>query len=189
MTVRSFSLKARAVTVGLLAAAAVLGFSQSGDAALTGTINVSAIVAQACSITTARDGSLGTTLSTALSASGSQTVTVGSVTQNCNKKAGYTLTVASTNCVAGTGAKLVNTTADEYQAYSVTFQNPSSDTQANLLASTCDPANGRVVANTKVSGDSSTIAIVFTPGVNGSPGALPAAGTFSDTLTINMVVN
>jgi hypothetical protein len=192
---RAFSLKARIAVVGLFAAAAVIGFSQTGNAALEGTINVTAAVPQNCSITTAADSSLATALSTALTSTGAQTVTVGTVSQSCNKKAGYTLTVTSTNCtstVAGAtaGAKLVNAAtvgSEEYQMYTVGFTNPSGST-SGLLASSCTAATGRDVTGTKVSGQSSSVVISFTTGVNGNAGEVAGAGTFSDTLTIDMTV-
>jgi hypothetical protein len=196
-TMRAFSLKARIAGIGIAVAVAVLGFSQASNAALEGTINVTAAVPQNCSITTAADSGLATALATALTTTGSQTVTVGSVSQTCNKKAGYTLTVTSSNCATTTvgsatataGAKLINSAAgsEEYQLYSVGFTNPSGST-SGLLASSCTAATGRDVTGTKVSNQSSSIVINFTTGVNGVNGDIAGAGTFSDTLTIDMTV-
>jgi hypothetical protein len=198
MTMRPYSLKAQFAAAGILAAAAVVGVSGAAFSAQTGTITLSASVAQNCSITTAADSSLATALSSALTGSGTQTVTIGTVSQACNKKAGYTLTVSSASCLttavgsvtAPTGAKLINsaTGVEEYQPYSVAFTNPSGSNATNLLASTCSAQIGRDVSGKKISNDSSTLAISFTPGVNGVNGDVAGAGTFTDTLTIDMSV-
>jgi hypothetical protein len=197
-TMRAFSLKARLAGIGIAAAVAAFGFAHSGSAAVSGTINISASVNQNCSITTAADSSLATALSNALTSTGAQTVTVGTVAQSCNKRAGYTLTVSSGNCTTTTigsvtatpGAKLINAAAgsEEYQLYSVGFTNPSGTSPASLLQSSCSAALGRDVTGAKVSNQTSTITISFTTGVNGVAGDVAGAGTFSDTLTIDMTV-
>ena len=195
MTTRPYSLKAQLAALGVVAAAALIGASGTAFSAQTGTINVSASVAQNCSIVTTADSGLGTALTTALTGSGAQTVTVGTVAQSCNKKAGYTISVSSANCSATTvgsatapvGAKLINseTGSEEYQTYSVSFTNPSGANPTNLLATSCTAAIGRNVAGSKVSNQSSDVKISFTTGVNGD---VAGAGTFSDVLTIDMTV-
>lgn len=193
---RPYSLKVQLAAIGVLAAAVVVGVSGAAFSAQTGTINVSASVPTTCNIVTAADSGLATALSTALTSTGAQTVTVGTVTQNCNKKAGFTLTVTSLNCsstVAGAtaGAKLINAAtpgSEEYQTYSVAFTNPSGTNPTGLLSSACTAAVGRDVTGAKVSDQSSTIGIAFTTGVNGVGGEVAGAGTFSDTLTIDMTV-
>jgi len=119
---------------------------------------------------------------------GVQRVTVGTVLQSCNKKAGYTLSVASTNCAAApTGAKLIGTAVGESLAYSVEAQNPttggSTPSVTGLLASTCTNQNVRVVSNAKIDGATSTVFANYT----GDAGL--SADTYQDTLTFTMNVN
>lgn len=116
-----------------------------------------------------------------------QRVNVGRVTQNCNKKIGYYLRVASTNCTASpTGAKVIDPTPDpdEYLVYSVEFVNPSGASPTGLLNTACDDTDnlGREVTNQKISGDVSQVWVNFT----GS--STLGAGTYEDTLTITMTV-
>lgn len=197
MTMHAHSTKARLAAAGVLAAALVLA-SESIFPAQTGQIAVSASVDQSCGIATAADPGLPSTLSRALTTPGSQVVIVGSVTQTCNKRAGFTLTVSSLNCATAAlgslapaiGAKLINGSpgGEEYQMYSVAFTNPSGASPSGLLATICAPALGREVTGFKVAGEISTIAIAFTTGVNEVGGDIAGAGTFSDTLTVEMTV-
>lgn len=119
---------------------------------------------------------------------GAQRVTVGTVSQNCNKKAGYTLVVSSANCAAApTGAKLVGTVGGEALAYSVESQNPTTGGSAagvtGLLATSCTAQNARVVSNAKITGENSTVFVNYT----GNAGL--GADTYQDTLTLTMNVN
>ncbi|MGE5538402.1 MAG: hypothetical protein ACM30I_07275 [Gemmatimonas sp.] len=199
MTLNVETLKTHHVfALGVLAVGAVIVLAKLVLSAVTGTIVISASVSENCAITTAADSGLAASLNTALTTTGSHSVTVGSVTQSCNKKAGYTLEVTSENCpttVLGSlapavGAKLMNTAAgnEEYQRYSVTFTNPSGTSPTGLLASTCTAALARDVTGTKVASQLSSVSIVFTTAVNEISDEIAGAGTFSDTLTIHMTV-
>ena len=117
-------------------------------------------------------------------------VEVGTVLQNCNKKDGYTLTVASNNCTTGTaGAKLIGLTHGEVLPYSVEFSNPatggSQTTVQNLLSSACAGATvitGRDVANAKIKDETSHIFVNYTGNAD------LAADTYEDTVIITMTV-
>jgi hypothetical protein len=122
-------------------------------------------------------------------------VTVGTVTQTCNKKAGYKLVVSSANCASDGGAKLVGSgDPAEVVQYTVAFDNPtdggSTDT-SGLLGSTCSEGGSpttthtlaRAVADYKPSNQDSTVAVSY------EVGATIGAGTYTDTLTITMTVN
>lgn len=197
MTLHAHSPKARLAAVSALAAALVLA-SESIFPAQTGQIPVSATVGQGCGIATTVDVGLPSALGRALTTPGSHIVTVGSVIQTCNKKAGFTLAVSSLNCpttalgslAAAAGAKLINGSpgSEEYQMYSVTFTNPSGANPAGLLATICTPAIGREVTGAKVAGQSSSIDIAFTTGINDVGGDIAGAGTFSDVLVFEMSV-
>ncbi|MGE5538400.1 MAG: hypothetical protein ACM30I_07265 [Gemmatimonas sp.] len=191
MTVIPQSLK-RAAAVGILAAAALAVLLGGARAATTAAFNVAASINETCSLTAAPDSSLATNLVAALTSTGAKTVTLGTVTQTCNNGKGFTLTVSSTNCstttigslTAPSGAKLVNA-GQEYQLYSVAFTNPSGINPTGLLASSCTPATGADFSK-KATGQVSTIRINFTTAANGNTGEIAGAGTFFDTLTINL---
>lgn len=120
---------------------------------------------------------------------GAQHVTVGTVVQSCNKKSGYTIAVTSANCASPSpnGAKLVGSSGGEKLTYSVESHNPSTGgstpTVTGLLASSCSGQNARVVSNTKISAETSTMFVNYTG--NASLGA----DTYQDTLTFTMNVN
>jgi hypothetical protein len=119
---------------------------------------------------------------------GVQHVTIGTIGQSCNKKAGYTIAVTSTNCpTAPAGAKLVGSAGGETLAYSVESQNPttggSTAVVTGLMASGCSAQNARVVSNAKISTETSTIFANYT----GS--ASLGADTYQDTITFTMNVN
>jgi len=140
--------------------------------------------AQNCAITVAADAAA---TSLPLTTAGAQRVQVGTVTQSCNKKAGYTLSVTSANCAAApTGAKVADSVGGEYLAYSGEFANPttggSTASVTGLLASACTSQVGRDVTNAKITGEVSTVFVNFT----GS--AALGAGTYTDTLTVALAV-
>ena len=117
-------------------------------------------------------------------------VEIGTVLQNCNKKDGYTLTVASNNCATGTaGAKLIGLTQGEVLPYSVEFSNPatggSQTTVSNLLSSACSGATvitGRDVTAAKIKDETSHVFVNYTGNADS------AADTYEDTLVITMTV-
>lgn len=181
MNTKTYVRAALAVVIG----AGVLA-APSVRAQQTGTITLTGTIAQQCSVVvTATTGALNLDLS-----SGSRRVEVGSGMQNCNKKAGYSIRVASANCATGTaGAKLAGAAGGESLRYSVEFNNPttggSQPTVTGLLASACTGTSvitGRDVTNSKVSGELSRVFVNYT-----GDSAL-AADTYTDTLTITMVV-
>lgn len=122
--------------------------------------------------------------------SGNKRIQIGSVVQNCNKRAGYTLHVQSQNCAGGTpGAKLIGTIYGESLRYSVEFNNPttggSQATVTGLLADACSGAAaviGRNVTNSQIKEETS---FVF---VNYSGNSQLAADSYTDTITITLVV-
>jgi len=141
-------------------------------------------VAQNCTINVVTDAQA---QSLPLAATGAQHVRVGIVSQACNKKVGYTLTVASDNCPqVPTGAKVSDAISGESLSYSTEFGNPTTGgSQAavtGLLANACGNQIGRDVTNAKIQDEQSVIFVNFT-GSN----AL-AAGTYQDMLTITMNV-
>lgn len=117
-------------------------------------------------------------------------VEIGTVLQNCNKKDGYTLTVASNNCATGTaGAKLIGLTNGEVLPYSVEFANPatggSQTTVLNLLSSSCAGATaitGRDVTAAKIKDETSHVFVNYTGNAD------LAADTYEDTVVITMTV-
>lgn len=141
-------------------------------------------VAQNCTISVAADAQA---TNLPLTTVGAQRVQVGTITQRCNKKNGYTLSVTSTNCAtAPAGAKVADPVGGEYLAYAAEFSNPTTGgSQASvtgLLAAVCSGQYGRDVTNSKISGEISTVFINFT----GTDEL--GAGTYQDTLTISMNV-
>jgi hypothetical protein len=199
MAVHPLSVKIHLITTIAAVLAMVILVTRSLLSAQTGTIAVAASVDQACSVVAAADPALPSVLTTALTTTGTHSVIAGTVAQSCNKKAGYILTVSSLNCPARAvgnlnapaGAKLINGSPanEEYQMYSVTFTNPApSPPMVGLLDTSCVPAVGRDVTGVKVTEQVSTIAIVFSTAVNQVGGDTAGAGTFSDTLTLDMSV-
>lgn len=170
-----------ALTVG-----AAICIAAPASAQQTGTITLTGTVAQQCTVVvTSTAGALNLDLST-----GTKRIEVGTGVQNCNKKAGYSIRVASANCATGTvGAKLAGATGGESLRYSVEFGNPttggSQATVTGLLAAACTGTSvitGRDVTNSKVSAETSHVFVNYT-----GDSAL-AADTYTDTLTITMVV-
>lgn len=156
----------------------------SNAASAAATISLTGSVAANCAISVTADPAAANLTLTGTA----QHVTVGTLTQNCNKKAGYTIVVTSANCASPTpaGAKLVGTTGGEKLSYSVESHNPttggSQATILNLLASACTSQNARDVAGTKISAETSTVFVNFTGD------ATLGADTYQDTLTFTMTV-
>jgi hypothetical protein len=120
---------------------------------------------------------------------GAKRVAIGTILQNCNKKAGYTVVVTSTNCAtpAPTGAKLVGISNGDKLSYSVEATNPttggSAPTVTGLLASSCTAQKVRVVTESKVSGETSSVFINYTGSSSLSD------DTYQDTLTFTLNLN
>jgi len=121
-------------------------------------------------------------------------VSVGSVDQDCNRLAGYKLWISSANCVVGSGAQLKGAIVSPEQVhYTVKFDNPNTAGAGDvdftgLLATVCNlaPVAGTIardVSNYKVPTETSDVFISYTV-----PGTL-GADTYTDVLTINMVLN
>ena len=148
-------------------------------------IQLTGTVAAVCNIVVTADARA---MTLPLTTVGPQHVQVGTIAQNCNSKAGYTLVVTSANCAAApVGAKLINTVSVENLPYTAEFVNPTTGGSGadvtGLLATSCTLQIGRAVTNAKTNAESSTVFVNFT----GVP--LLASGTFADTLTIVMNVN
>jgi spore coat protein U-like protein len=169
---------------GILGAAAIAACAWTGAQAAS-QIVLTGTVGQNCTITvTPATGAATLDLATA----GAHRVQVGTVTQTCNKKAGYTVAVTSATCAAApAGAKVTGAAAGETLSYSVESNNPttggSTATITGLLAATCTGQNARAVANAKISGENSTLYVNYT-----GNGTL-SADTYQDTLTLTMNVN
>lgn len=154
----------------------------------TGNVPLAGSVAQNCTISvtpTAEASNLDLS-------DGAKRVRVGDVLQNCNKKAGYRLTVDSDNCGTGTpGAKLIGTGASpENVRYSVEFNNPTTGgSQAivtGLLSDQCTGDAyilGRAVAGAKIRNETSNIYINYA----GDSGL--AADSYTDIVRLIMTVN
>lgn len=178
----------------IVAAAAILGVAaivywtlsdRNVTAQLAGNIPLAGIVGPSCSVSV-----------TALPAASNLNLTggavvdlqVGTVTQNCNASAGYTLTVTSANCDVTNGAKVVrNGSPTDLLEYAVEFHNPATGGSAtevtDLLATACANQIGRSVTGTAIFAEQSQVYLNYT----GS--ASLAAGTYQDTLTITMTTN
>ncbi|MCX5786976.1 MAG: hypothetical protein NTX64_00475 [Elusimicrobia bacterium] len=105
-----------------------------------------------------------------------------------NGNASYSLVVASGNCLLSqAGAKLMDSSTMGSVRYSVEFDNPatggSQPVVTGLLATSCSNADGRDVAKTKISNESSAVFINFT----GS--TLLWSGTYGDTLSLTLNMN
>ncbi len=154
----------------------------------TGNIPLSGTMAQNCTITVTA-----TALASALSLSdGAKHALIGHIIQNCNKKAGYQITIDSDNCGTGTpGAKLIGlATTPESLNYSVEFNNPttggSTATVTDLLSTACTGDTyvlGRATSGEKISNESTAVY------ANYSGDSLLAADSYTDTLRITMMVN
>lgn len=167
-----------------LTAAVIAGLNGFDVFEAANTIVLQGTVAHNCSIVVTQDAAAS---SLPLGTAGAQRVRVGSVQQTCNKRVGYTISVASQNCGAQpTGAKVIDPASNEYITYSTEFQNPTTGgSQASvtgLLTQACSGQFGRDVAGAKVSGETSTVFVNFVGSETLS------AGTYQDTLTITMNV-
>lgn len=148
------------------------------------TILLQGTVAQNCTLSVTTDA---VAANLPLTTPGAQHVQVGSALQSCNKKIGYTLNLAATNCAAApVGAKVVDTVSTEVLAYSAEFANPTTGGSVaevtGLLATACNAPTARDVTNFKVDSETSAIFVNFTGN------ALLASGTYQDTLTITITI-
>jgi hypothetical protein len=163
-------------------------FPGLASAQQSGNIPLAATVAQNCTIAvtpTAAAGNLDLS-------DGVKRVQVGTILQNCNKKAGYRLTVDSDNCGTGTpGAKLIGAALPpDTLSYSVEFNNPPTGGSAlsvtDLLSTQCTGDAfilGRATSGAKISNENSTVYANYT-----GDSAL-GADSYSDTIRITMTVN
>lgn len=173
---------------GLSIAALIGAFAPSmASAQQTGSISLAGSIAQNCTITVTA-----TAQASELDLTTTSRVRVGDILQNCNKKAGYRLTVTSDNCATGTaGAKLIGAGASpENLRYSGEFNNPttggSQATVTGLLSTACTGDTfvlGRSVTNAKINAETSGVFVSYTGD------ASLAADTYSDVLRITMVLN
>ncbi len=138
-----------AATAALLAAASPAAANTQGTLQLNGT------VAQVCTISV-QDGNQSLNIS-----GGENTKQVGTVTENCNRGAGYSIAVTSANA-----GRLVS--GNNFVAYSVTY-----DGQANAV--------GQTVARTAAQFNKVSPVAVTMPA---NPTAI--AGTYADTLTFTI---
>ena len=159
----------------VIAMAATLMAATAANAALTGNVALSGNVPQNCSIAVTATGNSGIDLSTTTA-----DLQVATVAEDCNKKAGYAISVTTTNGVAAsasTGLFNGDTGGNtDTVAYSVKY-----DSSALTFTNGAD-ASART-ASDKVNGQVSPVTISFT----GAPTA--AADTYADTLNFTMTVN
>lgn len=178
----------RGNTIFFWIAGLLVVFATSAFAQQSGNIPLAATVAQNCTISVTP-----TAAASNLDLSdGSKRILVGDLLQNCNKKAGYSLTVDSDNCSTGTpGAKLIGAAAtpDELN-YWVEFNNPTTGgSQAvvtGLLSTQCTGDTytlARDVSGDKVRDETSNIYVNYT----GDSGL--AADSYADVIRITMTVN
>lgn len=161
------------------------GFSAVPQSCAAQTILLQGVVGANCTISVTPNASA---LTLPLTVTSAQHVQVGTVLQNCNKKTGYTLTVASANCAtAPIGAKVIDPVSTAILPYSVEFDNPTTGGSlaivTSLLGNTCTNIIGRTVASALIAAETSSVYVNYT----GS--ALLAAGTYQDTLTITLNLN
>ena len=178
----------RALSVAALAFGALF-IPSLAQAQQTGNINVHGSIGLSCTITVTDDN---VNLNLAVSTAGLGTK-IGSILQNCNKLAGYDLTVSSANCTTGTpGAKMIGAAPvnPENLPYSVSFFNPTTGSSTanvtGLLGGACTGPliiEGRTVTNAKINNETSNVYASYT--ANGSL----SADSYSDVLTITMTVN
>jgi hypothetical protein len=173
------------------AAVAALSFGlmlpQLPKAQAANTLNLRGVAGTVCTIDVTPDPG-NANLNLPITTAGLQTVSVGTVTQNCNFPTGYQLTVTdigiqcnATPAPLGVGAKLFDGTT-HYLAYSVNSINPGPATVTGLLGAACAGQVARDVG-TVVTAQNSTIEVVFT----GDP--LLASGTYTDILTFTMTTH
>lgn len=185
---RPFGKHTRATLFGvaLVIGASAVGTDARLSAAAAATLTLTGSITQNCTVNVTADPGA-TTLN--LTAAGAQRVQVGTVSQSCNKKAGYTIAVTSSHCASPTpaGAKLQGSVGSETLRYSVESNNPttggSTATVTGLLATSCTNQNARTVTNAKINGENSTFFVNYTGD------STLAADTYQDTLTITMNVN
>ncbi|MHB1204667.1 MAG: hypothetical protein ACYCZX_03790 [Rhodospirillaceae bacterium] len=169
-----------AAATALVAMVAAASVSQAQT-----TIPLSGTAGAICTIAVTPDTAPGHSTSLPITAPGAQTVLVGTVLQSCNLVAGYTLTVASSNCASvPTGAKLIESVSSSNLPFSVNSVNPatggSTVNVTGLLGSACTAQLARDVTGAAVTGETSTMSVAFT----GSATLFP--GTYQDTLTFTM---
>ncbi|MHB1204672.1 MAG: hypothetical protein ACYCZX_03815 [Rhodospirillaceae bacterium] len=173
----------------LTAAAATLAtlLASAGVSQAQTTIPLSGTAGAICTIAVTPDTSAGHSTSLPITVPGPppQTVVVGTVLQSCNLVAGYTLSVTSSNCLSvPVGAKLIESVSSSNLPFSVNSVSPATGTATpsvtGLLGSACLAQLARDVTGAAVSGENSTISVVFT----GSATLFP--GTYQDTLTFTM---
>ena len=156
-------------------AATLMVAAGPASAALTGNIGLSGNVPQNCTISVTATGNSGIDLSASAT-----DLQVATIAEDCNKKAGYVISVSTTNGVAAsasTGLFTGDTSGNtDTVAYSVKY-----NASALTFVNGADSSARSVTA--KVSGQVSPVTISFT----GAPTA--AADTYADTLNFTMTVN
>ncbi|MDG3444449.1 spore coat protein U domain-containing protein [Nitrospirillum amazonense] len=137
-----------AAVVASTALASSLLAALPASAATSGTIKLNATVAQTCTVAVTDAGATLNILS------GSSNVAVGSVVENCNDGAGYTITVASANNgtlkSSATGAQAISytTSYDGTNGSGASFAVTRSGAQFNKTSavSVTVPANAQAIA-------------------------------------------
>ncbi|MBM3536043.1 MAG: hypothetical protein FJX60_23780 [Alphaproteobacteria bacterium] len=119
---------------------------------------------------------------------GPHRVQIGSVTQNCNGRRSYALSISSANCTQSpTGGKLIEPGSGSYLPYSGEFNNPTTGGSApvvtGLLESSCIAQIGRRVEQGVIANEVSAVYVNFIASET------MASGTYQDTVTISIATN
>jgi len=160
----------RTLRSALLAVAAV-AFAGVAHAGTTGTVNLSGTIGQSCNITVSAAGNTGLNL-----AANATATSVATVTEACNDKLGYNVTLVTTNGTT-TGLFKGPSGNNDTLAYTVTYNGAAktfASGSTNITTATARTAPGGVAK---------TLAISFTG--NSSLNA----DTYTDTLTLTMTAN
>ena len=153
-------------------AAALVIAASAAQAGTTGSVNLSGSIGQSCNLTVVAQ-SIASTLDLTATTAGT---TVANVTENCNDKLGYNVSLATTNGTT-TGLFKGPSGNTDTLAYSVTYNGVAktfTSGSVNATTATARTAPGGVVK---------ALAIAFT----GT--STLNADTYTDTLTLTMTAN
>ncbi len=154
------------------AAAALLIAAGAAQAATTGSVNLSGSVGQSCNITVSAQ-SIASSLDLTTTSAGT---TVANVTETCNDKLGYNVSLATTNGTT-TGLFKGPSGNTDTLAYTVTYNGVAKTFSSGSTNATT------ATARTAAGGVTKALAIAFT----GSSSL--NADTYTDTLTLTMTAN
>ncbi len=161
----------RTLRSALYFAAAVVAVAGGAQAATTGSVNLSGSIGQSCNLTVSASGNTGLNLANTATAT-----SVTTVTEACNDKLGYNVTLVTTNGTT-TGLFKGPSGNTDTLAYTVTYNGAAKTFAASSSQITT------AAARTAPGGVAKTLAISYT-----GNSALNA-DTYTDTLTLTMTAN